>query len=274
MVTDDDIAAFERDGVVCIRGQFEGQWLDRLAAGIEAARRAPGPFAQDHSIPGESAKMYSDLSMARRIPAFEEFVWRSPAAEIAARLARSTQMTFFSDAMWVKESGASRKTPWHHDQPYYQVDGQQIVLVWLALDPVDRATCLEFLPGSHRWDKFVLPERVNGGSYEGYEAPPDDKWIKPPDIEALRADGRILGWDLEPGDAICFHGMTLHGAPGNASGNPRRAITTIWCGDDVRFVERPGEMQPRFEGHGLKPGDPLTCEMFPQVWPPREGARA
>jgi hypothetical protein len=33
-------------------------------------------------------------------------------------------------------AGTLERTPWHHDQPYYPVDGEQIVSLWMPLDPV------------------------------------------------------------------------------------------------------------------------------------------
>jgi ectoine hydroxylase-related dioxygenase (phytanoyl-CoA dioxygenase family) len=55
------------------------------------------------------------------------------------------------------------------------------------------------------------------------------------DVVAERARHRCLGWDLEPGDRVVFHALTLHGAP-CTTGSPhrRRAIASRWTGDDAR----------------------------------------
>ena len=45
----------------------------------------------------------------------------------------------------------------------------------------------------------------------------------------------IRGWALAPGDAVAFDFGTLHGAPANASGARRRAISVRWVGDGARF---------------------------------------
>ncbi len=88
-----------------------------------------------------------------------------------------------------------------------------------------------------------------------------------PDIDAHRADYRLLSWDLEPGDAIAFHFLTVHGAPGNLSVNRRRAFASRWLGDDAVYAVRHGETSPPFPGleQRLKPGDPLAAEEFPLV---------
>ena len=82
-----------------------------------------------------------------------------------------------------------------------------------------------------------------------------------------QASTGILSWDLEPGDAILFHALVLHGSRGNNSAvRKRRALTTRWCGDDV--VYQPiGRQMPILWKHGLESGDPLSGRIFPQVFP-------
>ena len=68
-------------------------------------------------------------------------------------------MRLFHEHVLVKEPGTLEPTPWHHDQPYYFVDGTQIVSLWIPLDPVPRRTCVEYVAGSHRWGKWYTPKR-------------------------------------------------------------------------------------------------------------------
>src|SRR5690606_21495498 len=127
-------------------------------------------------------------------------------------------------------------------QPYSPVDGSQFLTMWLPVDPVPLETALEFVAGSHRPGKWYRPQRFVDGSLR----PDDDpRWEMLPDIDADRDAHRIVSWAVEPGDCVVFHGLTLHGAPGNTSSTlRRRVLTTRWMGDDTRFVLRPGEMSP------------------------------
>jgi ectoine hydroxylase-related dioxygenase (phytanoyl-CoA dioxygenase family) len=43
-----------------------------------------------------------------------------------------------------------------------------------------------------------------------------------PNIEADRDQYKTLSFDLESGDSVAFHFITVHGAPGNGSGTTRR----------------------------------------------------
>ncbi len=136
--------------------------------------------------------------------------------------------------------------------------------MWLPLDPVDRDVALQFVRGSHRWGHWFDPT----SSTDGTTFYTDSPYTPMPDIEAERDRHEILAWDMAPGDCLVFHGLMVHGAAGNLSPTRRRrALATNWAGDDATYGARPGYARPRFEGHGLAPGDPMACAMFPRVWP-------
>jgi ectoine hydroxylase-related dioxygenase (phytanoyl-CoA dioxygenase family) len=91
-----------------------------------------------------------------------------------------------------------------------------------------------------------------------------------PDIDGRRDDYDIRHWSLQPGDAIAFHFLTVHGAPANlSSSHRRRGFAARWLGDDAVYAKRAGEISPPFPGleQRLKPGDPLHTEEFPLVYP-------
>ncbi len=90
----------------------------------------------------------------------------------------STTVRFFHEHALVKEPGTNERTPWHHDQPYYCVDGDQNVSMWIALDPVPASSGVRFIAGSHRWNRWFVPRKfVDHTPYaEGvgrYELVPD-----------------------------------------------------------------------------------------------------
>ena len=64
----------------------------------------------------------------------------SDAARISAELMGSPSVRLFHDHVLVKEGGTRQRTPWHQDQPYYNVDGRG-VSAWIPVDPVPEAGC-------------------------------------------------------------------------------------------------------------------------------------
>ncbi len=264
LIDDSLMEAFERDGAVCLRQAFAPEWIDLVAAGVAAELADPGPLAKDYTEPGAPGRFFGDLVMWQRIPEFREFAFDSPAAAIAGRAMRATKVNYYHDHLLIKEPGTLDVTPWHHDQPYYFVDGRQVCSIWLPLDPVSEATCVRFVAGSHNWGRRFAPRFFSDG-----EAYYDDAGagLEPmPDFDAEADRHRFLSWTLEPGDCILFHALTIHGAPGNPSRHRRRAYATRWMGDDARFAVRPGPISPPIEGHGLAPGDVMDCDHFPVVW--------
>jgi ectoine hydroxylase-related dioxygenase (phytanoyl-CoA dioxygenase family) len=264
LVTEDQIEAYARDGAVCLKGLFETHWLESLAAGLEANFADPGPDGTHYTPEGAPGAFYDDYCNWQRIPQYRDFVLNSPAGEIAGRLMRARASRIYHEHVLVKEPGTEQVTPWHHDLPYYGVDGDQLCSIWLPLDPVPQAACPEFVAGSHRSDALYYPRLfINDRNYAdgipGYETIPD--------IEAERDSLNILSWPLDPGDCIVFHMRTVHGAPATTEmKGRRRGFSTRWMGDDARFAERVWQTSPPFREVDLAPGAPMDHPSFPIVW--------
>jgi len=258
--------ALERDGVVCIRGAFERRWLDVVARGIERELDAPGAgfVEQAAGLPG---RFVTDYCAAQRIEEFQDFIVHSPAAELAGRLMGAASARFLMDVLWIKEPGTTKPTAWHQDQPYFCVDGRQMCSIWLPVDPVPASVALRFVRGSHRWGKWYRPQLTSGKELYSF-TDPGSRWETIPDFDAELDKHEILAWDLSPGDCLVFHALTVHAALGNPQVETRRRVlTTVWFGDDATFGVRPSTPRPLFEGHGLKPGEPMDSPCFPRLWP-------
>jgi ectoine hydroxylase-related dioxygenase (phytanoyl-CoA dioxygenase family) len=253
------IASFRRDGALVVRGAF-ADWIDTIAQGIADTVREPGPYAAENLPAGAPGRFFDDYCNWTRIPAIEQVVRRSPAARLAAEAMGSHEAQFFHDHVLVKDAGTAMATPWHQDSPYYFVEGEQTVSMWIPVDPVREAT-LRMIAGSHRWSRPVLPVRwatdadfyADGGDYLPVPDPDTD------------ASLHVLEWALEPGDAVLFDYRTVHGARGNPAGLPRRVLSLRWLGDDARYVERPGRTSPPYPGHAMVAGQRLRTDWFPII---------
>jgi ectoine hydroxylase-related dioxygenase (phytanoyl-CoA dioxygenase family) len=259
LLTPVHIADYQRNGAVLIKRLFADH-VDSLRAGVARNMEAPGPYAAENLKPGEAGRFFDDYCNWTRIPEFERVIKESAAAQVAADLMQSSSVQLFHDHVLVKEPGTSKSTPWHQDGPYYFVEGRQTVSFWSPLDPVREAT-LRCVAGSHLWPKPVLPKRwlADTAFYadvDAYMPVPD------PDAEGMT----VLEWEMEPGDAVAFHYMSLHGARGNESRIRRRAFSLRLVGDDARYVERPGRTSPPFPDHGMKPGQRLREDWFPLLF--------
>ncbi len=259
--TPEMVEQFAADGAIVLRGAFK-DWVEPLRAGTAKIMADPSPLERSYQPKDGSAPFFQDLCNWQRIDEFRAFVHKSPAAEIAARLMRSSTARFFHDHVLVKEPGTSIVTPWHQDLPYYCVGGTQSVSLWIPLDPVARGNTLECVAGSHLWGRTYRPQRFDGTNlYDGDSSTPM------PDIDADRSAYRILGWAVEPGDAVAFNFGTAHGAPANTSPVTRRRVFSArWVGDDAVFVDRHGKGSPPMRHLTLKTGDKLDVPDFPLVY--------
>ncbi|WP_137702889.1 phytanoyl-CoA dioxygenase family protein [Marimonas lutisalis] len=259
LLSETQIEEYQRDGVTVIRGLFADH-VEALRAGVARNMAEPGPYASENEKQGETGRFFDDYCNWQRIPEFEEVIRTSPAAEVAAELMGSETVQLFHDHVLVKEPGTSLATPWHTDGPYYFVKGQQTISFWSPLDAVKEAT-LRMVPGSHQWEKPVLPMRwVKEEAY----FPNIEDYMPVPDPEAEGVP--IAEWEMEPGDAVAFNYDILHGARGNTSATRRRAFSLRLVGDDARYVERPGRTSPPFPDHGMVEGQKLREDWFPVIW--------
>ena len=256
VVTEQMIAEFQRDGVVLIKGLW-ADWVPQITAGIERNIASPGPYAAENLKPGEAGRFFDDYCNWERIPEFRDVIFNSDVAAVAAALMQSPRVQLFHDHVLVKEPGTAKPTPWHQDGPYYFVSGRQTVSFWSPVDPVKEAS-LRCVAGSHLWPKEVLPKRwLSDTSFY----PDPDKYMPVPDPDAEGL--RVMEWQMEPGDAVAFDYLTLHGARGNEAGTRRRAFSLRLVGEDARYVERPGRTSPPYPGHDMTPGQRLREDWFP-----------
>ena len=264
-----DIESFQRDGVVCLRGVFT-DWVEPLRAGLERNLADPLAYAfpVESTRQGEPGRFFDSYCNWQRIPEYAAFVERSSAAAMAGRFMGSETAQYFHEHVFVKEPGTQAATPWHQDLPYYCVDGMKSVSIYVALDDIEEAWAVRFVKASHLWPKLTYPRVF----LDGADFNTDDAGMQPmPDIEADPEAYPTVGWDLAPGDAILFNFRTAHGSSAVEVGARRRAFVTRWMGDDMTYCERPGEISPPYENHGMTHGDRMREDWFPVLW--RKGAK-
>ena len=184
------------------------------------------------------------------------------AASLAARCMRSPTAQFFHEHAFAKESGTQKATPWHHDLPYYCIDGSQTASVYVALDDTPAETAVRFLAGSHRDGNTYVPRRFRTGNDYDYD---DPSMVSAPRFDGDDDDEPIIARSLTAGDAIVFDFRTLHGTTDAPVSTRRRAFSTRWLGDDVRYVERAGVTSPPLD-LDLDPGDRMPESLFPTLW--------
>ncbi|MFM7686290.1 MAG: phytanoyl-CoA dioxygenase family protein [Actinomycetota bacterium] len=253
---------FWADGAVCVRGAFTSDEVALARAAIDDNLASLSPLAKRASSADDGA-FVEDFCNWQRLPVMERFIRESGAARLAGELMGASRVRLYHDHVLVKEPGTRQRTPWHQDQPYYNVDGRLNISMWCPVDPVPVESTLRLVRGSHLGPWFMPRTFLDGQA----------RWFPEGALEELPViDGNprfeILEWALQPGDAVFFHMLTLHGTEGVTGPDRRRVLSVRFLGDDMVHVVRPWTTSPPFPGlvEELPDGAPLEHPLFPVLW--------
>lgn len=307
MVSADLRAAFARDGVVCLRGALtvqeighlrsavdrqmaelgasrtgydfealarqvwaEGQAVEAGAADrFDMARMKDMVRADEHARPLQEEGGHADGMFFYDVAAWKhdcgvrEVAFDSALPELVSLLMNADYVNFWEDTTFVKAPHTRQKTAFHQDLAYFQIEGDQCVVVWIPLDPASLENgVMQYVRGSHLWGETFAPNVFV--SQTPFAASPEKRC---PDIEGRREAYDIVSFDVSPGDVIVHHVKTVHGAGGNRSDRWRRAVSFRYCGEQVRYFDRPGAIAQVGVSHDLRNGDRLLAADYPVVWP-------
>ena len=264
VATPEVIQAFARDGAVRLPGLLNADEVALLRGGIDANIAQPSPRAKVASRPDDPGFFIEDFCCWQDNDAYRRVIFESPLAAAAGLLMGSRQVRLYHDHMLTKEPGTRQRTPWHQDQPYYNVEGRQNVSFWIPVDPVRRHSTLEFVAGSHL-GPWLMPRTFMDSQAKWF---PEGSLADLPDIEAARERFPIIGWPVAPGDVIAFHMLSLH-ASGGVDGDTRRRVFSVrMLGDDATHAPRAWVTSPPFPGLAarLPAGAPMEDALFPLLW--------
>lgn len=212
-ITEADRASFERDGYVLKPGYYDA---DEVALLREA-------LARDPAIAGNVAKIKDSQGASTELA-----LWNHPGEDIFGMVARGVRVVdgmerLLGGEVYHYHSKLTMKRPhvggawdWHQDYGYWYNNGclfPDMASVFIPLDPCRRENgCLQVLRGSHRMG------RIDHGRVGGQTGA---------DVERVEQAMKVLDHvycEMDPGDALFFHGNTLHASSQNVSGLTRNVL--------------------------------------------------
>jgi hypothetical protein len=204
MIDAETVERFQRDGAVCIRQLFRPEEMAVLRAGIDENLAHLSPRAKVASTqPTIRVDSSRTSAIGRTMPTTgaSSSIRRCPKRRAGSCAAHRRCITITCSP---RNPAPAQPTPWHQDQPYYNIEGRQNVSFWIPVDPVSRESTLEFVAGSHL-GPWLMPRSFMDAQAKWF---PEGTLADLPNIEAARDAFPILGWELQPGDAVCFHMLT------------------------------------------------------------------
>lgn len=269
MTACDPCQVFNRTGVWLKRALLTTQELEETRRGFDEATATPSSLAKVASLDSQP-EFFEDFCRWQAVSSLGAIAQSPKIARLAASLLGSKTVRLYHDHLLLKAAGNTTRTPWHQDQPYYNVEGRQNLSAWIALDHVEARSSLRLVIGSHH-GAWYLPRTFRDNVAKWF---PEGSLEEMPDIDSLSSSTlppesaepmSVVAYELEAGDAVLFHGLTIHGSEG--TDKLRRALSLRYLGDDITFKPRPWVTSPPFAGleDELEEGSPLDSALFPLV---------
>lgn len=283
-VTDADVAFYEEHGWHIADDVFTDAEIDALMDAAERYWAGERDTELDLSHlgahldwkPGDDDKLRLNDFAAQQLSALGDTVLKPRLGQIAAGLARTSEVRLFNSSLIYKPPGPA-VVGWHNDKAYWPTcSSTNMLTAWIPLhDCPEEMGPLTMLDGSHRWPTDGALERLRKG-----------KTFLSPDPEQVAADLRSvgLGFDerrmaLRRGQVSFHHCLTFHGSAPNVSDRPRIVLVLHLQDADNAYVPAVAEDgEPLVYKHDPiarrdaegRPDytDPVLC---PRLWPPRDG---
>jgi ectoine hydroxylase-related dioxygenase (phytanoyl-CoA dioxygenase family) len=235
--------------------------LDALAKLVRESRQRR---LVDKSIAGaDRGRFLLDTSVWRRTPSLADFALMSSLPEMSAGLLGAEAVRFYDDQLFVKEPGAVDRAAFHQDFPYFHLSAPHGCVFWIPLDFAGPGGGrLAYIPGSHQWGDVYKPNIfVSALAFPGSEGS---------DMPAIDENPEAFGAtyiDVEPGDVLVHHFLTIHGSEGNSRSTGRRAFSLRYCDASLTYRKHAGAPLQPLHRQGAKDGDALDPDVHPVVWP-------
>ena len=229
------------------------QFLDYLALDtvkkvgrlVDSALAEGHKFAQRTSSERQAYRktLHQIINVWREYEVFKQLCFDKRMVNMVKQLMGCDAVRLFQDQILVKESGPKNPTPWHQDNPYWPMQQENAITVWIALDDVNQENgCMQFIPGSHKHGKITLYNEIE------------------PDIKLDELDAKSVAIPMKAGSLHVHHSMTLHYAFANMTNSPRRAYAAVYMADGTLSNGKPYASTDSVQ---IKKGDLIAHEIFP-----------
>lgn len=232
--TDEQIAAFARDGFFIARGLLDAEEVVLLRDVARADRRLARESYGRADGEGGTVKL-----LVKNEPATDDIYGAIVRSERIVRTMErllGDEVYHYHNKMILKEPHVGGAWAWHQDYGYWYNNGCLLPDMASCMIAVDRATrengCLQVLRGSQAMG------RLDHGPVG------DQTGADPERVAAARQRFELFYCELEPGDAIFFHCNLLHRSDQNRSDHPRWAF--ICCYNTRRNDPYKQSRHPRY----------------------------
>lgn len=206
--------SFERDGYVMHRALFDREEMRSLLDYARSDRQ----LSEESYVRRDAAGGESRLAVRNELDDTSPYTAIVRSHRVAGTMAMllGDEIYHYHHKMMLKEPRVGGAWEWHQDYGYWYGNGCLYPDMASCLVAVDRATkengCLQVLKASHRLGRV---DHTMAGEQKGADP-----------IRVAQAAKRheLVYCEMEPGDALFFHGNLLHCSSRNDSEHPRWSL--------------------------------------------------
>lgn len=218
ILTDDQIAGFERDGFVFpVRAMPEDEaqsFIDRLEA-YEATTGAPIQSNMRHQVHLLFTWADELVRHPRVLDAVEDLI--------------GPNIICYMTNFFIKEAESPDFVSWHQDSIYWGLEPHDVVTAWIALSdaPVESGA-MKFLAGSHKWEEVEHTDTYHENNLltRGQEMKLD-----------VVDESKAHDVALKAGEISIHHVKLAHGSHPNTTPNRRIGLAVRYIPTYVRQVK-------------------------------------
>lgn len=210
----EQISQFHSDGYLMVRSLFDQLEMQGLLAYAKHDQHLVGESYVRSDATGSQTRLAlrNDLDDASIYAA----IVRSQRVAGTMQQLLGDEVYHYHHKMSFKEPKVGGAWEWHQDYGYWYNFGclyPDMASCLIAVDKASRANgCLQVIRGSHKLGRV---DHVQVGGQVGAD---------PVRVEAALARHELVYCEMEPGDAVFFHGNLLHRSDQNTSDQPRWSL--------------------------------------------------
>ncbi len=250
-ISDRQIEQFQTDSYIRLKNIFSPGAIYLLRQELQQL------FNRTHKA--DSNRQFSNMEMMwLESDLVKAFVFSKRLGQLAADLLKVSSVRIYHDDFLCKEPGCGR-TPWHYDGHHYPIASNNVVTLWMPLQPTPKEMGpLEFAKGI---ETYKLLKEI-----------PFDKFSQHSDgaiAKSLQTHGIVI--DREPfqlGEISFQHCLNVHGASANYTTEQRLAFGLSYFENGARVINSPtlvsGDWQKLMPG--IHPSEVISSCHNPVVY--------
>ncbi len=261
-LSDEQVQFFRDNGYVAGIRILDDAQIDALRGELQQLFDPAHPghhlFYEYHSNESTDPNrvLFHALGAWRITPGFHDILW-NPAFTVPASQLLEGPVRFWHDQLFCKPPRHGGVVAWHQDYSYWtRTIPMAHLTCWIGLDDATADNgCLQYIPGSHRWNLLPMPQLAGGmETIREVLTPEQLEQFQPKAIE------------LKQGECAFHHPLMIHGSYENRTDRPRRAVVINAVRDGVQSDTD----EPLLAGvPPVRKGEPLAGQFFPLLYEPR-----